>query len=112
MYMVGCYLLETPMLPSYVVGEGRAGNQGLGGRCTQLAHQENTQLAHQEKSFQLEDYRRRTPLPGNDNEGRFLPSINSGGHERAEIVCISGSHSPHHLLFLLLVICPSHYQGK
>ena len=32
-------------------------------------------------------------LPGNDNEGRFLPPINSRGHEGARIVCILGSGS-------------------
>ena len=76
-------LLVGDARPCYLATElcsrGGAGNQGEGGRCTQLEHQE--------KSFRLEDYRGRTPLPGNDNEGRFLPSINSGGHEeRAEIV--------------------------
>ena len=80
------------MLPCYVAGEGQA-IMGRGGRCTRLAHQE--------KSFhQLEDSRRRTPLPGNDNEGRFLLSINSRGQERAEIVCILGSHSLIHMLLL------------
>ena len=32
--------------------------------------------------------------------GRFLPSINSGGQERAEIVCILSAH----LLFILLTL--------
>ena len=42
--------------------QGRGTQSGEGGRWC-------TRLAHQEKSFQLEDYRRRNPLPGNDNEG-------------------------------------------
>ena len=40
-------------------------------------------------------------LPGNDNEGRFLPPINSRGHEGARIVCILGSGSFSNMLCLL-----------
>ena len=48
-------------------------------------------------------------LPGNDNEGRFLPPINSRGHEGARIVCIFGSGSFSNMLCLLRYI-HSEYQ--
>ena len=44
-------------------------------------------------------------LPGNDNEGRFLPPINSRGHEGARIVfCILGAGSFSNMLCLLRYI--------
>ena len=49
-------------------------------------------------------------LPGNDNEGRFLPPINSRGHEGARIVCILGSGSFSTVLCLLRYIHNSECQ--
>ena len=43
-------------------------------------------------------------LPGNDNEGRFLPPINSRGHEGARIVCILGSGSFSNMLYMLCLL--------
>ena len=64
MLVADTLLLVGDARPSHLARRGGARNQGLGWE------EVHTQLAHQEKSFQrVEDYRRRRPLPGNDNEG-------------------------------------------